>query len=231
MKRGGENMDRASILHHEPAIPPGTIVRYTYHERLCHWLSGLSYLYCLISGLALFTPYLYWMAALLGGGVAARFWHPWAGLVFIAAAIWMHTIWWRDMSMEPADRKWMKDVKYYMTNQDERMPPQGRFNAGQKQFYWIMYYGAILLLLSGLVMWFPELIPRGANWVRQIAILTHEIAALVTIGAFIVHVYMGLFMVPGGSRGMISGYVTRRWARAHHPLWYARVTDDPSTRR
>ena len=39
----------------------------------------------------------------------------------------------------------MKKVKYYATNQVDRMPPQGKFNAGQKQFYWIMFYGAIVL--------------------------------------------------------------------------------------
>jgi formate dehydrogenase subunit gamma len=187
--------------------------------------------YCLISGLALFTPYLYWLAALLGGGAAARFWHPWAGLVFIVAAIWMHSIWKRDMRIDNADREWMKSVKYYATNRDDLVPPQGRFNAGQKQFYWIMFYGAIFLLISGLVMWFPELFTLSTNWVRQAAILIHVIAALVTIGAFIIHVYMGLFMVPGGFRGMVSGRVSRHWARSHHPLWYAKETGDPSAPR
>jgi formate dehydrogenase subunit gamma len=135
------------------------------------------------------------------------------------------------MSIEDVDREWMKNVKDYATNRDDRMPPQGRFNAGQKQFYWIMFYGAILLLISGLVMWFPELMPRGGNWVLQVAVVIHVCAALVTIGAFMIHIYMGVFMVPGGFRGMVSGRVSRRWARAHHPLWYARVTDDSSTHR
>ncbi|MGH9628936.1 MAG: formate dehydrogenase subunit gamma [Bryobacteraceae bacterium] len=215
----------------DPAIPPDEMVRYSYSERICHWLSGLSYLYCLISGLALFSPYLYWLAFLLGGGPAARFWHPWAGLVFVVAAIWMHAIWRHDMSMDDIDRRWLKSIKNYVTNRDDLVPPQGRFNAGQKQFYWIMFYGAIVLLISGVVMWFPELVPRGANWVRGAAILIHEIAALVTIGAFIIHVYMGVFMVPGGFRGIVSGHVSRHWARSHHPLWYSRVTGDPNARR
>jgi formate dehydrogenase subunit gamma len=215
---------------HRPAIPPGEIVRYSYSERMCHWLSALSYLYCLVSGLALFTPYLYWLAYMLGGGPTARFWHPWAGLVFIVATVWMHTIWRRDMSLVDVDRQWLKSIKNYVTNRDDLVPPQGRFNAGQKQFYWIMYYGAIALLISGLVMWFPELMPRGLNWVRGLAILIHVIAALITIGAFIIHVYMGVFMVPGGVRGMVLGHVPMRWARAHHPLWYQRVTSEPSDR-
>jgi formate dehydrogenase subunit gamma len=216
---------------HDHTIPPGRIVRYSYSERLCHWLSGLSYLYCLISGLALFTPYLYWLAALLGGGPTARFWHPWAGLVFVIAILWMHTIWRRDMSLVAVDRQWLKSIKNYVTNRDDLLPRQGRFNAGQKQFYWIMYYGAIVLLISGLVMWFPEIFSLQFNWVRGLAILIHVCAALVTIGAFIIHVYMGVFVVPGGFGGITSGYVSRRWARAHHPLWYEEVTNDPSARK
>jgi formate dehydrogenase subunit gamma len=224
-------MSTHRMTGHDAEIPQDEIVRYTYSERICHWLSGLSYVYCLISGLAFFSPYLYWLAALLGGGPTARFWHPWAGLVFLVAIIWMHVIWKRDMSIDDADREWMKSVKFYATNRDELVPPQGRFNAGQKQFYWIMFYGAILLLISGLVMWFPELVPRAANWVREVAILIHVCAALVTIGAFIIHIYMGVFMVPGGFRGMVTGRVSRHWARNHHPLWYAKATDDPPVRR
>ena len=216
---------------HDPVIPPGEIVRYSYSERICHWLSGLSYLYCLTSGLALFSPYLYWLAALLGGGPAARFWHPWAGLLFIVATIWMHSIWRGDMVTTDVDRRWTKSIRNYITNRDNLLPPQGRFNAGQKDFYWIMYYGAIILLVTGLVMWFPELFSLSLNWVRAVAILIHVCAALVTIGAFIIHVYMGVFMVPGGFHGMVTGHVSRRWARAHHPLWYAKVTGDPSARR
>lgn len=216
---------------HDAAIQGEEIVRYSYSERLCHWLSGLSYVYCLISGLAFFTPYLYWLAALLGGGIAARFWHPWAGLVFFVAILWMHSFWRRDMRIIDADREWMKNVKYYATNQGDRMPPQGKFNAGQKQFYWIMFYGAIVLLVTGVVMWFPEVLTLRTGWIRQAAVVIHSCAALVTIGAFIIHVYMGVFMVPGGLHAMVSGRVSQRWARSHHPLWYAKVAGDPPARR
>jgi formate dehydrogenase subunit gamma len=143
----------------------------------------------------------------------------------------MHSIWNRDMSFTDQDRQWMKGIRNYVTNRDELLPQQGRFNAGQKQFYWVMYYGAIVLFISGLVMWFPELSPRRLNWVRGITIVIHECAALVTIGAFIIHIYMGVFVVPGGLRGIVSGYVTRRWAKTHHPLWYTKVTGDPTIRR
>ncbi len=73
------------------------IERYQFHERICHWLTGIAYVYCLATGLAFYSPYLFWLAVMLGGGPTSRFWHPWLGLVFVAAQLWMHRIWRNDV--------------------------------------------------------------------------------------------------------------------------------------
>lgn len=199
------------------------IERYTFRERLCHWLTGFAYLYCLATGLAFYSPYLFWMAVALGGGPTSRFWHPILGVGFVAAAMWMHALWRGDVDFSGNDREWMDHAKDYAANRDELVPPQGRFNAGQKAFYWAMFYGALLLLLTGVFMWFPEYLPFSARSIRPIMVILHECAALVTIGAFIIHVYMGVFMVPGSVHAMVGGTVSRAWARAHHRLWYEQV--------
>jgi len=67
-------------------------------------------------------------------------------------------------------------------------------------------------------MWFPEYIPFGLRWIRPTAVLIRECAALVTIGAFVIHVYMSLFLVPGSLTAMMRGYVSAAWARTHHRL-------------
>lgn len=201
-----------------------SILRYTFRERLLHWLAAFSYSYCLATGLAFYTPYLFWIAVVLGGGPTSRFWHPIIGLGFVAAAVWMHTGWRRDMAFTETDKRWLSRVNDYATNKDEFLPPQERFNAGQKLFYWLMFCGALLLLLSGIFLWFPEYISFRVAWVRATMVLIHEIAALLTIGGFIVHLYMGLFLVPGSMTAMTEGYVSRAWARTHHRLWYIRAT-------
>ena len=209
---------------HDPiVISEDRVIRYTFRERIIHWLAALSYVYLLLSGLAFYTPYLYWMASILGGGPTARFWHPWFGLVFAVVMFFMDSMWRRDMHTIDADRRWMHQIRDYIENHDEQLPPIDRFNAGQKQFFWGMLGSVILLLLSGLIMWFPEYLPAGLHWLRGIAILIHEIAALVTIGLMIIHVYMGLFMVKGGFKAMVLGYVSTRWASYHHRLWFERA--------
>src|SRR5262245_24876023 len=101
----------------------GPILRYTFRQRAMHWLAGVSYSYLLLTGLALFTPHLYWIAAVLGGGPTSRYWHPWIGLVFVVAMIWMHAVWSSDMRTTDADRAWNREIKKYVENRDDEMPP------------------------------------------------------------------------------------------------------------
>lgn len=200
------------------------ILRYTLAERVNHWIGGLSYMYCLITGLAFWSPYMFWLAILVGGGPTARSWHPWFGLVFTASVLWMFKIWRGDMLTTDADLAWRKVMSHYIRNEDENLPPIGRFNYGQKLFFWLMLYSAVLLVLSGLVLWFPESIPWNLRWLRYLAVTVHVTAALATIGGFIIHVYMGTAMVRGGFTSIIRGEVSAAWARLHHRLWYEQVT-------
>jgi formate dehydrogenase subunit gamma len=207
------------------------ILRYTLHERVNHWIAGLAYLYCLVTGLAFWSPYMFWLAVLVGGGAVARFWHPWLGLVFTASVLWMYRIWHRDMRTTNADRAWTKSIQYYIRNEDQNLPPVGRFNYGQKMFFWAMFYGILLLLASGIGLWFVESIPWSLRWLRYLAVAVHVGAALITIGAFIIHVYMGTAMVRGGFTSIIRGEVSPEWAKTHHRLWYEKVTGNASSRR
>ena len=205
----------------------GRILRYTFSERLNHWITGFAYTYCLATGLAFWSPYLFWMATIVGGGPTARFWHPWLGLIYVAGSIWMLKMWLPDMTITDADRAWQKSVKYYVENQDDKLPAIGRFNWGQKIFFWVMFWGGILLLLSGLGLWFVGSIPA---WLRHLSIVVHVIAALATIGAFIIHIYMGTAMVRGSYTAIVRGEVSTEWARHHHRLWYEKVTGQKSYR-
>jgi formate dehydrogenase subunit gamma len=218
------------VSRHGTDLRGGEMVRYTLKERMCHWLSAVAYVYLLLTGLALFTPYLYWIAYVLGGGPTIRFWHPWAGLVFFAVQLWMHSLWSGSMKVTEQDREWSKHVKEYVTNRDDQVPAAGHFNHGQKQFYWIMYYSAFVLLVTGLLMWFPEAVSARAHWLMPIVVFLHCVAALATIGAFMIHVYMGIFFVSGGLQGIMWGHVPIKWAKAHHRLWYDQIESEDRSR-
>jgi formate dehydrogenase subunit gamma len=202
------------------------LLRYTFSERLMHAVSGLSYVYLLLTGLAFWTPALYWLAVVLGGGYLSRVLHPWIGLLFSITLVWMFVTWLRDMRITPEDRAWRKAIGRYIRNEATQVPAAWRFNYGQKMLFWLMVVGGVALLLSGVVLWYVDAIPWELRWLRFVATLVHAVAALLTLGAFIVHVYMGVMVVPDGLSAVVHGEVSDEWARHHHPLWHAQVTGD-----
>ena len=75
--------------HVPQRVPRGHILRYTFRERLVHWLAALSYIYLLLTGLAFWSPWLFWLAVVLGGAPVSRMLHPWIGLIFFAGTVQM----------------------------------------------------------------------------------------------------------------------------------------------
>lgn len=215
----------------EQILPRGRVLRYTFPERAWHWVAGLTYLYLLLTGLAFWTPWLFWFAIILGGGQVSRMLHPWIGLLFAIAVLKMYFLWSSQMRFEPVDRAWMDAMRYYVRNEDEKMPPAGRYNAGQKILFWGFVIFGLLLLLSGLVLWFPEYISWSWRYLRYIAVLVHASSALITVGLFLIHVYMGVFAERGAFGSVIRGDVSLVFARRYHPGWYEEITGEPAPPR
>ena len=213
----------------EQVLPRGRILRYNFHERIVHWLAALSYVYCLLTGLAFWSPWLFWLAIALGGGQVSRMLHPWIGLLFIAGVLQMYGLWARQMGITDEDRAWFRSVGYYIRNEDDKMPPVGRYNAGQKLLFWGFIVFGTLLFLSGLILWFPEYIPWNLRALRYTAVLVHASSALATIGLFLIHVYMGVFAERGAIDSVIHGDVTEDFVRRYHPGWYKEIVASSTT--
>ena len=217
-------MSGGTIVRPTAVMAEEQIQRYTFRERAYHWINAIAYTYLLLTGLALFTPVLYWLAYVMGGPGLMRLLHPWVGLLYFFTILWMHGKWKGDMKAIPQDEQWSKNIKAYATHHDEAMPPQARFNAGQKQFWWVMFFCTFILLVTGIIMWFPERVPREIHWLLPITVFLHSATALITIAAFIIHVYMSIWVTPGSTKAMIEGNVSATWARTHHRLWYEKIT-------
>ncbi len=210
--------------------PDGRIERYSFRERLMHWTAGVSYVYLLLSGLAFWTPALFWLAALLGGGTLARIVHPYVGVVFFLSVLWMYSVWESQMHSTEEDRRWWQALGHYVRNEDEAVPPQGRFNAGQKWLFWGFLWCGLVLLLTGVILWVPNWIPWDLRILRLLAVILHPIAALFTIALFMIHLYMGLAVERGALRSMTRGDVSRAWAAKLHRTWYARLVREPAAK-
>src|SRR5271169_2416416 len=60
---------------------PVTVDRYSGGARINHWITATSLVLLALSGLALFSPSLYFLTDLFGGGQWTRAIHPWLGVV------------------------------------------------------------------------------------------------------------------------------------------------------
>jgi formate dehydrogenase subunit gamma len=211
--------------------PAGHVLRYNLWERITHWVAAGSYIYLLLTGLAFWSPWLFWLAEALGGGQISRMLHPWAGVIFTCAVSYMYVMWSKQMKFTDVDMQWWKSLRYYITNQDDKMPPAGRYNAGQKLLFWSFFIAGLFLFLSGLVLWFTDALPWNLRWLRYIAVLVHPIAALVTIANFMIHIYMGVFAERGAFGSVIRGDVTLAFAKRFHPGWYEEIVRTSNLRK
>lgn len=192
------------------------IARYTLFDRLVHWLVGLSFIYLMLSGLALGYPRMAWLYDILGGGQTVRWLHPVAGVVFTLGILLMLVAWTGQMLWRKVDSQWARALPTYVREGHIDLDI-GKYNAGQKGYYWFSIVTGLLLFLSGIPLWLPQLVDPG--W-GQLFRLVHHALFLLTVGGFIVHVYMSSVMFPGTFSSMTTGRVSRRWAAYHHPSWF-----------
>jgi formate dehydrogenase subunit gamma len=202
--------------------PGEGVLRYSLAERILHWFVALTFIYLMLSGFAIGYPRMAWLYDVLGGGQTVRFLHPIVGIAFTVGFVLMLVVWVRDMVFDAKDRAWTRDLRNYVREGHSSVDID-RFNAGQKGYFWFAIVTGVLLLVTGIPLWFPELMSAGWN---QFARLLHHVVFLLTVGGFIIHVYMSTVMLPGTMPGMTGGRVTRAWAAWHHPSWFRKQEAD-----
>jgi formate dehydrogenase subunit gamma len=197
---------------------PVTVDRYTGGARINHWITATSLVLLALSGLALFSPTLYFLTGLFGGGEWTRAIHPWLGVVlfFSFAGLFIRFV--RANLWTPEDGTWMARLRDVLTAHDERLPEVGKYNAGQKAVFWLMSILIIVLISSGLVMWDQYFYGYTNIEQKRIAVLVHSMAAITIICVWIVHVYAAIW-VRGTISAMTRGHVTGGWAWRHHRKW------------
>lgn len=200
---------------------PEAIERHSHAERLTHWAVALAYVALFASGLALFHPFFFWLSALFGGAAFMRVIHPFLGVAF-AVVFYVYALRLvRDNRFVASDRAWFRNMFGYMNKKSE-VSVEGKYNAGQKAMYWSMIVVIALLLVSGLLIWRPYFAPSVSLDLRRFSSVLHAAMAFVMFVGIGIHVYAA-YWTKGAMRSMTRGTVSHRWARFHHPGWYAKI--------
>jgi formate dehydrogenase subunit gamma len=190
--------------------------RFSTAQRWIHRTTAALMGLCVVTAACLYVPQL---AELVGRRALIVTLHQWSGLALpvpvlagLASRAFRADLGHLDR-FGPHDRTWLRAVLHRDRRHASR--PAGKFNAGQKLYAsWIA--GATLVMLgTGLMMWFTHLTPL--LW-RTSATFVHDWLAL-TIGVVLAgHIGMAL-ADPESRRGMRTGKVSRDWASRQHSLW------------
>lgn len=197
-----------------PSSPFAQVRRFSRAERWVHRSTAALMGVCVLTAACLYIPQL---AELVGRRALVVTLHEWSGLLLplpVLAGL-VSRAFRADLThlnrWGPHDRVWLRKAV-------RRVPgprPAAKFNAGQKLYAaWIT--GATLVMLgTGLMMWFTHLTPL--MW-RTSATFVHDWLAL-TIGIVLAgHIGMALGD-PEARKGLRTGSVSREWAEREHSLW------------
>ncbi|MBS0320473.1 MAG: formate dehydrogenase subunit gamma [Proteobacteria bacterium] len=198
------------------------IRRYDDRSRMNHWFVVICFFLAALSGLAIFHPSMFFLASLFGGGQWDRILHPFFGVTMCLGFVGMALRFWHENRFTDADKQWMRQWRDVVDNREEKLPPVGRYNGGQKAIFWLMVICLIVLFVTGFMFWEPWFAPYVPLTLRRLAVLLHAATATVLIIGIIVHAYAAIW-VKGSIGAMTRGYVSDRWARKHHAAWYREV--------
>jgi formate dehydrogenase subunit gamma len=203
----------AKIVKHDD--PEDIISRFTTTERLLHFFQMATFVVLAATGLGFLASAAGWWSVPRGG--LARSIHVTCGWVFIVSSLGFVLQQLRQGILRKYDREWFLTLGGYLWIKAE--PPAGKFNAGQKLFYWLAAACAIGLGLTGLSMAY-DLAPAGWD---VYAWMLHDLAAAVLIPSVLGHLYLGTIANPGTIQAVFTGTVSRAWAKKHHSIWYEEV--------
>ncbi|MET9379499.1 cytochrome b/b6 domain-containing protein [Streptomyces sp. NPDC002928] len=203
-------------LRADAPVAPGRVHRFSRAERWVHRTTAVLMGVCVVTASFLYVPE---FAELVGRRELVVRIHEWAGLALpvpVLAGLASRAFR-ADLGhlnrFGPHDRVWLRAALRRDRRRASR--PAGKFNAGQKIYAaWIA--GAVLVMLgTGLLMWFTHLAPL--LW-RTSATFVHDWLAL-TVGVVLAgHIGMALGD-PEARRGMRTGSVSPEWAEREHPHW------------
>lgn len=205
--------------------PKRTIHRFNFGFRFAHWLNAGAFFVLYISGLPLYTEFFDWLYIVFGSPENARLVHRIAAVAFMLPLPvmiitdfagfknWMKNI----FSWKKHDFQFFKTFIPYFLGRNPKPPKQDFFNAGEKFNSWLMIITAIMLIGSGIVMWFPEYFSDTViNWAYPMHNIGFGLAAAVVVG----HIYMSAVLNKPSMRGITKGDIDVEYAKKAHGRWY-----------
>lgn len=216
------------ILHGPFKLKQGasgkTVLRWSLSERVLHWYTATLFILLAITGLSL----LFGRAALIpvfglkGFSIyadIAKGLHNYLGPFLVVGVLLEIVAWIKDNLPQKTDWQWIKS--WGGTAGQGAHAHAGRFNGGEKMWFWYITTGGVAACITGLIMDFPNF--GQTREIMQYSNLIHSVLAIIWVSIVFAHIYIGTAGTEGALEGMTTGRVSVEWAKQHHDLWYEEV--------
>jgi formate dehydrogenase subunit gamma len=209
------------------------IRRFSNFRILEHWVHMLTFMVLAITGLSQKFYSLdvsSWFIMHLGGIDSVRLIHRYTGIIF-SAIVLTHIItaiigitakgWSPSMLISKKDfNDITHNIKYYLGMEDHPASC-GRYDYRQKFEYWGVLIGAVIIIFSGLALWFPVFITRffPGEFIPAAKVLHTNQAILIFIVIALWHIYNSMFSpeVFPLDTSIFTGFISRERMQREHP--------------
>lgn len=221
---------------------PTQLHRHRAGLRMLHWFNALSWVVLLLTGTALMSAasfaffgaaFPHWLADTLGGAASLLRLHVIWGIVWAAVIVPVFILYkrwgleaWREIRFTRDDLRWIVMKPMAMFGRAKKpLPPQDKYNAGQKAFALAALVGTTLIIASGLMMTFH----LGTAPVVAGAMIVHQLAIALTLLGLALHLTMAAIIREErpALKSMFTGHVDRRHAEEHNEKWVRELEDEP----
>ncbi|MBN1655200.1 MAG: cytochrome b/b6 domain-containing protein [Deltaproteobacteria bacterium] len=206
-----------------------------------HWFNALVWLFMAVTGSCLLASSVYrvtpeifnqMVIETFGSYAALLKFHIRVGGIWLAVLLFYGVFgfrrylvpYLRHLQIDRTDIAWLRaKLKRILGRPGVALPPQGKYNAGQKLCGWIVSLSTITLIGSGLAI----VLFRGSGSLIQWAIPLHFAAAAVAVVAVVLHAFMAT-VVPSERAvlfSMFHGHIPARYAKEHNLRWWEEVRD------
>jgi formate dehydrogenase subunit gamma len=201
-----------------PPAPPSTVLRFSHGVRAVHWSVAALVVVLIVTAAVLYNGSL---SLVVGHRHAVELVHVYAGLALPVPFLLglLSRAFRADLGrlnrFTPADWRWLRS-----RSRRDGTVRVGKFNAGQKLNAALAAGSIVVLLGTGVLMYFVGLVQLP---LRAGATFAHDWFAL-GLGLLVVgHIYFAV-KDRQALRGMRTGRVATTWALAEHAAWAAEVT-------
>lgn len=202
---------------------------FSLFNRIIHAIAAVSFVIIIPTGLIMM------FGSTFGGGEfvkACKELHAISTVLFMISVVPMFIMWVKNMLFTAEDIKWIMILGGYLSKEKKPIPA-GKFNAGQKMWFWVSTLGGVVMIYTGVTLYVQDLnitilTMFGLTKIEmlRLSIIVHNFMGLAMIALFFTHLYMSIFAIKGAIVSIINGYKEKEEVEILHSSYYKEIKDE-----